>query len=167
MLDVTVLVLEDHETLRRQFAALDDARSPEALAAVWNGLARMLDVHAACEEAVFYPALLKAGEDANDETEDAIHDHNSIRDAVREAAGHEVGSEAWWEAVGQARSENSDHVAEEEREALPDFRKHATDDLRESLAVAWLQWRYEHDSGAGVSDEDKDAEEYIEANRTE
>lgn len=164
MLDVTELVLLDHETLRRHFAMLDDARDPAALAAVWNGLSRLLEVHAACEETVFYPALLKKGEDAQDETEDAIEDHNSIRDAVREARQHEVGSDAWWEAVGTAREENSDHIAEEEREALPDFRRHASDELRASLAVDWLEWRYSHDSGTGVSDKDKDAQTYISQN---
>jgi len=164
VLDVTALVLEDHATLRRQFAALDDARSPAALAAVWKGLARMLDVHAACEETVFYPALLKKGEDGDEETEDAIKDHNKIRDAVAAAAKADVGSDAWWEAVGTARYENSDHLAEEEREALSDFRRHASDKDRERLAVAWLDWRYEHDSGAGVDASDKDAETYIKEN---
>ncbi len=161
MLDVTALVLSDHETLRRQFAALDDARTDEALTAVWKGLARMLDVHAACEEEVFYPALLKHGEDAEAETDDAIDDHNKIRDGVREAGKHRIGSEGWWQAVGVARTENSKHIAEEEREALADFRKHAPDDLRERLAVAWLDWRYEHDSGKQVSDRNKDPDRYI------
>src|SRR4051812_13009355 len=161
VLDVTALILTDHETLRRQFAALDDARTDEALSAVWKGLARMLDVHAACEEEVFYPSLLKHGEDAEDETDDAIDDHNKIRNGVREAGKHPIGTKEWWDAVGVARTENSKHIAEEEREALPDFRKHASDELRDELAVAWLNWRYEHDSGENVSTSNKDADEYI------
>lgn len=164
MLDVTELVLHDHETLRRHFALLDDARDVTAQTAVWNGLARLLEVHAACEETVFYPALLKEGADAEDETEDAIKDHNSIKDAVHEAAKHDVGSDDWWQAVGKARTENSDHIAEEEREALPDFRTHASDELRERLAVAWLTWRYEHDSGRGIDTADHDPQRYIDAN---
>lgn len=164
MLDVTALILTDHETLRRQFAALDDARTEQALSAVWNGLARMLDVHAACEEEIFYPALLKHGEDAEDETDDAIDDHNKIRDGVREARKHRVGTGDWWQAVGVARTENSKHIAEEEREALADFRKHAPDELREQLAVDWLNWRFEHDSGENVSTHDKDPDSYIAEN---
>ncbi|HEX4019259.1 MAG TPA: hemerythrin domain-containing protein [Frankiaceae bacterium] len=155
------MILNDHETLRRQFAALDDARGKDALSAVWNGLGRMLDVHAACEEEVFYPALLRHGDDAVDETDDAIDDHNKIRDAVRRAADQSVGSREWWDAVGDARTENSKHIAEEEREALPDFRKNAADELREQLAVAWLNWRYEHDTGRGVSIADKDPQAFI------
>ncbi len=161
MLDVTAMILTDHETMRRQFAALDDARTTEALSAVWDGLAELLDVHAACEEEVFYPALLKKGEDAEDETDDAIDDHNKIRDGVRKSRKHPVGSDEWWDAVGTARTENSTHIAEEEREALPDFRKNAPDTLRESLAVEWLNWRTSHKKAHNVDTRDKDPDEYI------
>ena len=164
MLDVTALILEDHETLRRQFAALDDARTDEALAAVWNGLGRMLDVHAACEEEVFYPALLKHGDDAEDETDDAIDDHNKIKEGVRESRKHRIGTKVWWEAVAVAQEENSKHIAEEERDALPDFRRSASDAVREKLAVDWLNWRYEHDGGHGVSTHEKDPGTYIDEN---
>ena len=164
MLDVTALILEEHHTLRKRFAALDDARGTEALTVLWQELAVLLDAHAACEEEVFYPRLLKVGHDAEDEAEDAIDDHDKIRDAVRGAEQHEVGSDPWWEAVGVARTENSKHIAEEEREALPDFRKSASEDERAQLAVAWTRWRTEHFPPHGVSTEDKDAETYIREN---
>ncbi len=173
MLDVTDLILEDHATMRRQFALLDDCHDdPRALAAVWQGLARMLDVHAACEEEVFYPHLLKLGDsgdddstegDAVDETDDAIGDHNEIRDAVAAAGEHEVGSDEWWSAVRKAREENDDHLAEEEHDALPDFRRNAPDALRKQLAVEWLEWRYTHDDGTGIT-YDKDPQTYIAEN---
>jgi hypothetical protein len=164
VLDVTEMILLDHETLRRQFAALDDARSDDAIKAVWNGLSRMLYVHAECEEEVFYPALLAHGKDAEAETDDAIDDHNKIKDGLREAAKHRVGTKVWWEAVGTARTENSKHLAEEEREALSDFRRTATDKVREQLAIDWLNWRYEHDSGRGVGTGDKDPQAFIDEN---
>lgn len=92
MADIIELVYADHDWLRRQFFRLDDAQSDEELAAVWNVLSARLDAHAEAEETVFYPALLKHGGredpgnpegDPRDETEDAITDHNAIRDAVR------------------------------------------------------------------------------------
>jgi hypothetical protein len=171
MLDVTELILEDHHTLRLRFAGLDDAGDltgttrTRALTVLWTDLANLLEVHAQCEEEVFYPQLLKKQtEDGEDEAEDAIDDHNKIRDAVREAGKHEVGSDDWWTAVGAARTENSKHIAEEEREALPDFRKHATLEQRQELAVAWTDWRTKHQKLAGIDAEDKDAETYIQEN---
>ncbi len=165
MLDVTELIYDDHALLRRRFAAFDDAQGDEQLTVLWEELAVLLDAHAACEEEVFYPALLKkATEDGEDEAEDAIEDHNKIRDAIKEAARHPVGSKPWWDAVGEARTENSDHIAEEEREALPDFRKHASLETRAELAVAWTKWRTAHFRPNHVSTANKKPETYIEAN---
>ena len=89
-MDITQLILDDHHEQRRLFAILEqvDRSDTEALAAVWGRLADFLEVHAAAEEALFYPALLRVGIAARrkagveDETLDAIHDHNEIRDAA-------------------------------------------------------------------------------------
>jgi hypothetical protein len=160
------LIYADHDWVRRQFFYLDYAKSVEELTAVWDVLAVRLDTHADAEETVFYPALLKKGKagDPEDETEDAIDDHNEIRDAVAEAGNHPVGSDAWFEAVGKARTENGKHLDEEEREALPDFIKSTTAELRHQLAMQWLQFYAGHQAGAGVDIKDKDAETYIKAN---
>src|ERR1700733_7980679 len=121
---------------RRRFAMLEqmDPGDTAALGAVWSRLAVFLEVHAAAEEQLFYPELLAAGlaggaagtQTAEAETLDAIHDHNDIRDAVRAVAGHEVGSAGWYAAVAAANLANSDHMAEEEREGLTYFRRHAS-----------------------------------------
>ena len=163
MADIIELIYADHDWLRRQFFYLDDARTEQELTAVWEPLATRLDTHAAAEEEVFYPALLRAGHagDPEDETEDAITDHNAIRDAVREAREHPVGSSDWFEAVGRARTENGEHLDEEEREALPDFAKSASAELRHELAMRWLQFYYRHPAGRGVDERDKDADSYI------
>ncbi len=166
MADIVELIYADHDWLRRQFFYLDYATSDGELKAVWDVLATRVDTHADAEETVFYPALLKKGQagDPEDETEDAIDDHNKIRNAVAEAGTHRVGSKVWFEAVGQARTENGKHLDEEEREALPDFIKSTTSELRHQLAMQWLQFYAEHQAGAGVNTEDKDAAGYIEAN---
>ena len=166
MADIIELIYADHDWLRRNFFYLDDAKTPDELRAVWEPLAARLDTHAQAEETVFYPALLKEGEagDPQDETEDAIDDHNAIRDAVREAAEHEIGSHDWFEAVGKARTENGEHLDEEEREALPDFIKSASLDLRHELALKWVDFYAKHPGGKGVDTRDKDADDYIERN---
>jgi hemerythrin-like domain-containing protein len=160
--DITSLIMDDHEWMRRAFARLDDASSPAELATVWEPLARRLDTHAEAEETVFYPYLLKrGGEDAPEETDDAIRDHNAIRDAVAEAARNEIGSTAWTDAVAKARSENSEHLAEEEDEVLPDFRKHVDRRLRAELAQRWLAFYADHPHGEGIDPSDRDPERYL------
>ena len=160
-LDITALIMDDHEWFRRQFARLDDASDTTDLEAVWAALATRLETHAQAEETIFYPALLKRGDDADDETDDAIRDHNKIRDAIAEAAKHPVGSDEWFEAVGQARSENTEHLGEEEDEGLPDFRKHASQEMRRRLGELWVAFYEQHPDGRGIDTADVDPDDYV------
>ena len=137
----------------------------EVLSALWGRLAVFLELHAAAEEEVFYPALLQVGLAARrkagveDETLDAIHDHNDIRDAVTEVARHPVGSDGWYTAVAAANLANSDHMAEEEREGLTDFRRLADLRRRHDLAVAFAA--NEARNVTGVQPVDKDPAAYV------
>lgn len=135
MSDITLAILEEHEWFRRRFAELDGGRDAGDLDVLWQLLAGRLEIHASAEEEIFYPELLRRGDDAREETEDAIGDHDEIRDAVRRTVGLEVGSEGWWDAVRSARKANSDHMAEEERGALADFRRNVDPDRREHLGL--------------------------------
>jgi hypothetical protein len=163
-MDITQLILDDHAEQRRLFAALEeiDANDTQALSAVWGRLKALLDSHAEAEERHFYPDLLKLGKGAADadsageETEDAIDDHNDIRDTGEEVQKHDVGSKAWFEAVAACNVANSDHMGEEERQGLADFRRHASFELRHELAVRFLAFQCAHLTGVKVVDKDVD-----------
>jgi len=165
--DITQLILDDHHEQRRLFAILEQVSrtDTEVLAAVWGRLAAFLELHAAAEEEIFYPALLQVGLAAQrkagveDETLDAIGDHNDIRDAVAEVARHPVGGDGWYDAVAAANLANSDHMAEEEREGLTDFRRLASLQRRHDLAVAFAA--YEARNYAGITPHDRDPAEYV------
>jgi hypothetical protein len=169
MMDITEVILHQHGEQRRMFAELDEvpAADVETLAAVWKRLEIFLETHAEAEERYFYPQLLRLGTGAadsdsvDDEVKDAIKDHNEIRDAILAARDHQPGSEGWQQAVLECRIANDDHMAEEERQDLTDFRRHASFDLRHEIAVKFV--RYEALKAAtGVPPVDKDPEEYIE-----
>jgi len=165
--DITELILDDHREQRRLFAILDqvDRRDTGTLGVLWARLAAFLEVHAATEEEIFYPGLLHAGQRAGrigsteEETLDAIHDHNDIRDAIAAVAGHAVGSDGWYAAVAQVNLVNGDHMAEEEREGLADFRREAGLQLRHDLGVAFAAFEARH--FAGVRPVDKDPAAYV------
>ena len=61
----------------------------------------------------------------------------------------------------QARKENSEHLAEEEDEALPDFRRHASTELRAELGQRWLTFYGEHKNGRDLPFRDKDPQGYV------
>lgn len=165
-----MLILEDHDWFREQFARLDElqAQTPvnqRALIRVWRPLADKLDVHAYIEEKIFYPQLLtRGGDDAEGETLDAIGDHNDIRDGVRAANAAGVASDEWWAAVGRTRVANDDHMAEEEREGLADFRRNAPIGLRESLGRQYREFMAEHPTTRGLPIVDRDPQKYVAEN---
>jgi hypothetical protein len=167
-MDITQLILDDHHEQRRLFANLEQVErtNVEALGVLWERLAAFLEVHAEAEERHFYPPLLKVGtgaggkRDAADETEDAIKDHNEIRDAVAAVAGKKIGSDAWYAAVAAANKANGDHMAEEEREGLTDFRLHASLQERHDLGVRFAAFEARHH--AGVRPVDKDPKTFVE-----
>ncbi|HEY2225432.1 hemerythrin domain-containing protein [Actinomycetospora sp.] len=166
MPDITTLIMEDHAWFRRQFAALDDLQArpssdPRELSAIWAPLAARLDVHALAEEKIFYPQLLEHGENPEDETLDAIGDHNQIRDGVATAERNPVGSRGWWDGVWAARRANDEHMGEEENEGLADFRQHATTGLRDALGVRFQEFLDAHPTPAGLDNRDKDPAAYV------
>ncbi|GAA0296363.1 hemerythrin domain-containing protein [Sphingomonas oligophenolica] len=166
-MDITQLILDDHHEQRRLFAIIEqiDPGDATSLASVWKRLATFLEVHAETEEKIFYPALLRVGrrdgdrESVEEETFDAIKDHNEIRDAVAAVGREEVGSKGWLEAVAAANKANGDHMAEEEREGLTDFRRHASLDLRHDLAVKFATYETAHVDG--VEPVDKDPKQWV------
>ena len=168
-MDITQLILDDHHEQRRLFSILDQVERGDTrtLGAIWSRLSAFLEIHAEAEEQIFYPALLKVGEgaggkeDAADETEHAIRDHNKIRSAVAAVARHEVGTPGWYAAIAAANKENGDHMAEEEREGLADFRRTAALQARHDLAVAFAAFEATH--FAGVRPVQKDPKAYVAA----
>jgi hypothetical protein len=167
-MDITQVILDQHGEQRRMFAMLDDTPrdDTETLAAVWQRLVVLLETHAEAEERYFYPVLARLGtgaadaDSAEEEIEDAVKDHNEIREGIRAAEGHPAGSDEWWKAVTDARIANDDHMAEEERQDLADFRLHAALEVRHRIAVEFI--RYESQKAAhGVPPEDTDVAAYL------
>ncbi len=170
-MDITELILQQHQEQRRAFALLDDVPPDDTttLAAIWSRLEVLLEVHAQAEERFFYPELLQVGvgggeaDSASSETRDAIKDHNEIRDAIHEVGMQQPGSQGWWNGVQQTRKANSDHMAEEEREDLADFRRHSDLQTRHDIAVAFI--RHESQNAAGINTTNEDPQDYVKENR--
>lgn len=172
-MDITEIILAQHDEQRRLFAFIQEMRGAdrEALEAVWKRLQGLLDAHAEAEECLFYPKLLKQGEGAADaksaeaETRDAIEDHNKIRDTGKAVDKEKVGTEAWFDAVTKADCANSEHMAEEERQGLADFRKNSSVEQRHRLGIDFLAFVSKHLTGVKPVDKDPDA--YVENPRRE
>ncbi len=166
-MDITQLILDEHAQQRNLFAQIEqiDAKDTAALTTLWTRLRALLDSHAEAEERYFYPRLMQIGEGANDadsaadETKDAIEDHNEIRDTAAAVDKQKVGSKKWFDAVGACNKANGDHMAEEERQGLTDFRRHASLQERHDLAVKFATFEAAHLTG--VKPVDKDPKQWV------
>jgi Hemerythrin HHE cation binding domain len=162
-MDITEQILADHDEQRRMFALLDElGDDPARLTPVWARLSVLLEVHADAEERLSCPRLLTVGAGSSgaasgqEETKDAIRDHDDIRDGIRRSRRHPMGSADWWRAVRDTRIANSDHMAEEEREALADFRQHAGWQARHDLGIEFAVYEATHAGGVPLTDRDPD-----------
>lgn len=160
--DITVLIEREHDAIRRRFDDLDRGSSPDELAQSWGALVQLLEVHASGEEMLLYPHLVTAAEHGAEETEEAVRDHNSIRDSIRAVDRYAVGNDLWWAAVELARRVNDEHLDEEERDILPSFRATADQGRREELGDRWAAFHTEHQGAAGLSGDRTDPQAVIE-----
>ena len=142
--DIIEVILADHRRIQRLLAALrETARyggGPEAacsLAHLWHRLADLLGHHAEAEQEIWYPALFGQGRERDAELDEAVADHDDIRETLQEAVLHPVGSPCWCRAVAAASRLTTGHLAGEERGLLTAFVRHATPELRRELGRQW------------------------------
>lgn len=160
--DITVLILSEHDAFRRAFTEIEQLEDVEQVGVRWRELADQLEVHAAGEEAVFYPELLHEVDDSEGDTKHAVKDHNEIRETTQAVDDHEVGTDAWWEAFRAAREATVDHLGEEENDVLPPFKQEVDEQRRSELGLRWMKFLEDHEGAKGLAGDEKDPGQYVE-----
>ena len=160
--DITVVIEREHDALRQHFRSLDRGAGEQELEQAWRSLVQLLEVHASAEEVLLYPDVVRAVDDGAEQTEDAVRDHNGIRDSVRAVDRYAAGSDSWWAAVELARRVNDAHLHEEEREVLPSLRRSMDRHRREELGQQWAAFHAEHQQAQGLSGDATDPQAVIE-----
>ena len=161
--DITALILDDHAAFRRGFARLDDARGEEELAAIWESWPCTWRSTPRPRSAILYPHLLK--QRRRRRGGDRRRDPRPQQDPRRDRRGRQGAPGRLRRVVGGGLGgapENSEHLAEEEDEVLPDFRRHAEHaNCASSSARSWLTFYGEHPNGRGLTFRDKDPQQYV------
>jgi hypothetical protein len=173
MADITAVILADHEWFREQFAKLDElqaatwSQSRGALEKVWRPLADRLDVHAYIERNLL-SAVAEAGAD------DPVG-KRSMRSVITTTSVTvcETPTRRWSAPANGGRQSvapgeaNDDHMAEEEREGLSDFRRHAPIGLREALGRQFSEFMAAHPTTRGLPIADRDPQTHVDNIGTE
>ena len=162
-MDVTEVILRDHEWFRRQFIALFDlvrrvcsrrggdrrpSGSPSRPGSTCTRRRRRRSSTRSCWPAARTTPRTRRWTRSATTTTSGTGSHDAAR--------HQVASEQWWAAVLATRKANDEHMAEEEREGIADFRQHAAPELRERLGRELEEYLDRHPTTAGVDTDDKD-----------
>ena len=116
----------DHATVKKMFEKEGKLtkKDSEKKASLFNQIKAALEVHAAIEEEIFYPAVKKArSEHVKDEVREAYEEHKQIKTLLAEISGITPADETWDMKVKVLKEDVEHHVKEEEGEMFPDARK--------------------------------------------
>jgi hypothetical protein len=114
---------------------------------MWARIAALLEFCAAAEEETCFPVLFGRGAHVSAMLEEALADHNDIRETVEEARLAEPGSPRWWRAVTAARTLAADHFASEEPGLLAEVRSCLQPETATILARQWTAFAVAHEGG--------------------
>ena len=162
MADITDLIPAEHARICRLFSALDDAARLAVapgnaggsrqwtLETVWARLAGLLDQHAETEYEICYFAVFGSDTKGAAALDDAVACLNDIHHAIAETRLLPSGSREWWRAVNAARQASERHITQLESGALADFRRCASQRLRNDLGRQWMAFvaALQHDLAA-------------------
>ena len=123
-MDAIGLIERDHREVERLFGAFERAARSEDVreqARLAREITRELSVHAAIEEQVLYPALQRAGVEA--ERLDALEEHHAVKVALAEIDALGPRAERFAAKVRLVAKSVRRHVEEEEAQLLPRLKK--------------------------------------------
>lgn len=129
--DAIQLLTSDHTEVEQLFTQIESMPEGPPRAHLVADIVRELSVHAAIEEQILYPAMRKALPDGETLVQEAIDEHQEVKEALAAIERAETPAERdplLARVIGDVRH----HVEEEETELFPKLRASvATEELRD------------------------------------
>ena len=117
--DAIDLLKQDHrkvEALFKAFKAAGDKRMQKSIA---RQICNELEVHAKIEEKLFYPAAKQEADEATDEVNEGIVEHEGIKRLVRQLSNMNASEELFESRMTELEEYVKHHVKEEESSMCP------------------------------------------------
>ena len=124
--DAIALLKTDHATVKKMFEkeAKLTKKDSEKKAGLFNQLKAALEVHAAIEEEIFYPAVKKArSEHVKDEVREAYEEHKQMKSLLAQVSSITPADETYDMKIKVLKEDVEHHVKEEEGEMFPDAKR--------------------------------------------
>jgi hemerythrin superfamily protein len=123
--DAIALLIEDHETVKSLFEEYEKLgdRAHVGKKKLAQQICLELTKHALAEEEIFYPAVRKAGDQAEDMVDEARVEHASAKSLIAQILSMEPGDDLYDAKIKVLSEQIEHHVDEEEGEMFPKARK--------------------------------------------
>jgi hemerythrin superfamily protein len=148
----TVLLREDHETLRTLFASFEEVVESDTAkrTTIFEAIRKELTIHTQIEEEIFYPAVEESGdEEAAELVKEALEDHQHVTDLIEELSVATPESEDFDVTMMVLRDVMLEHAEYEQEKLFPCFYEldpEEQDRISETLAARRRQLNLEDES---------------------
>jgi len=118
MPNATQMIRQDHKKVEGLFKKFEQTKGSQAKRRLAENAMTELEVHAALEEEIFYPAVKKEVDDGS-MVQEALEEHQTVKQLISELKGMEEADEEFESQFSQLIENVQHHVEEEENEMLP------------------------------------------------
>ena len=118
MPNATQMIRQDHKKVEGLFKKFEQTQGSQAKRRLAENAMAELEVHAALEEEIFYPAVKKEVDDGSSMVQEAIEEHQTVKQLISKLKGMQQ-AEEFESQFSQLMENVQHHVEEEESEMLP------------------------------------------------
>jgi hemerythrin superfamily protein len=119
MPNATQMIRQDHKKVEGLFKKFEQTQGSQAKRRLAENAMAELEVHAALEEEIFYPAVKNEVDDGSSMVQEAIEEHQTVKQLISELKRMEEADEEFESQFSQLMENVQHHVEEEESEMLP------------------------------------------------
>jgi hemerythrin superfamily protein len=118
MPSATQMIRQDHKKVEGIFKKFEQTKAAQAKRRLAENAMAELEVHAALEEEIFYPAVKREVDDGS-MIQEALEEHQTVKQLISELRGMEEADDEFESQFSQLVENVQHHVEEEENEMLP------------------------------------------------
>jgi hemerythrin superfamily protein len=144
MPSATQMIRQDHKKVEDLFKKFEQSKGGGAKRRLAENAMAELEIHAALEEEIFYPAVKNEVDDGS-MVQEAIEEHQTVKQLISELKGMEEANDEFESQFSELIENVQHHVEEEENEMLPKVEESELD--LNSLGEQMSQRRREMQNG--------------------
>jgi hemerythrin superfamily protein len=149
MPSATQMIRQDHKNVEGLFKKFEQTKGADAKRRLAENAMVELEVHAALEEEIFYPAVEREVEDTASMISEAREEHQTVKQLIAELKGMQEADDEFESQFSELMENVQHHVEEEENEMLPKVEESGLD--LQSLGNQMSQRRQVLQGSGGVT----------------